>query len=198
MSKKTNYDWYIKTHIHYGGKFKIYQPHERDVVKKFIKDYPNFSIIPAKTTFPEIIFNKIDAFLTVNGTIGSELPYYGIPVINASLNNPHINYNFNIHPKNKMELEKIIKKFTQYKKKIKINKNEIFEHYFMKNIYYDKNWLFENHNKFITDIGYQDQWSYKVYKYWIKKFSLKKHNELVLRIDKFINSNEYRFRTSDY
>jgi len=198
LSKETDYDWYIKTHIPYGGKFEIYQPHERNVVKEFTKDYPNFRIIPAKTTFPEIISNKIDAILTVNGTVGSEIPYYGIPVINASLNNPHINYNFNIHPKNKIELKKIIKNFAQYKKKIKIKKNEIFEHYFMKNIYYDKNWLFENHNKFINDIGYQDQWNYKVYKYWMEKFSLKKHNELVLRIDKFVNSNEYRLRTSNY
>jgi hypothetical protein len=198
LSRKTNYDWYIKTHIPYGGKFEIYQPHERNVVKKFVKDYPNFTIIPAKTTFPEIISNKIDAILTVNGTVGSEIPYYGIAVINASLNNPHINYNFNIHPKNKFELKEIIKNFTKYKKKLKINKKEIFEHYFMRNIYYDKNWLFENHNKFINDIGYHDQWSYKVYKYWIKKFSLKKHNELVLRVDKFVNSNEYRLRTSNY
>jgi len=68
----------------------------------------------------------------------------------------------------------------------------------MKNIYYDKNWLFENHNEFIKDIGYHDQWTYKVYKYWIQKFSLKKHNELVLRIDKFINSKKFRLKTSDY
>ena len=119
-------------------------------------------------------------------------------MINASLNNPHLNYNFNIHPKSKIELEKIIINFAEYKKNIKINKKEIIEHYFMKNIYYDKNWLFENHNKFINDIGYHDQWSYKVYKYWIKNFNQKKHNQLISRIDKFINSNEYRLKTSDY
>ena len=114
ISKKTNYDWYIKTHIPYkGSKFEIYQPHERNVVKDFVSAYKNFTVIPAKTTFPEIISNRIDGILTVNGTVGAELPYYNIPVINASRNNPHINYKFNIHPKNRKDLENILLNLTK-------------------------------------------------------------------------------------
>ena len=37
--------------------------------------------------------------LTVFGTIGFEYAYYSIPVINASLNNPHIDFDFNHNPK---------------------------------------------------------------------------------------------------
>ena len=35
---------------------------------------------------------NVDAVFTVNGTIGFDFAILGIPVINASLNNPHINY----------------------------------------------------------------------------------------------------------
>ncbi len=198
ISKKTDYDWYIKTHIPYGGKFDLYQPHERYVVKNFVKDYPKFNIIPAKTTFPEIISNKIDGILTVNGTIGSEIPFFGIPIINASLNNPHINYNFNIHPKNKKELEKIIINFNKYRKKLKINKNEMYEYYFMRNIYYDKNWIMNTHNKMIKEIGYWGQWTYKMYEYWLKNFNKKKHEKLISSLEKYIKSNEYRLKNSEY
>ncbi len=41
----------------------------------------------------------INAALTIHGTVGSEYPFFKIPVINASLNNSHIKYNFNLHPK---------------------------------------------------------------------------------------------------
>ena len=34
--------------------------------------------------------------------------YLGIPVINATLDHPHINYNFNINPKNLNDYKKII------------------------------------------------------------------------------------------
>ena len=64
------------------------------------------------------------------------------PVINASINNPHINYKFNFHPKNKKELKKIILNFKKEKKKLKINKGELYENYFMRNIYYDKELAF--------------------------------------------------------
>lgn len=198
ISKKTDYDWYIKTHIPYGGKFDLYQPHERNVVKNFVKEYPNFTIIPPKTTFPEIISNNIDAILTVNGTIGSELPFYGIPIINASLNNPHINYNFNIHPKNKKELKNVILHFDKYKKKLKIKKEEMYEYYFMRNIYYDKDWILNTHNKMIKEIGYWGQWTYKMYEYWLKNFDLDKHHELISNLNKFIDNNKYRFRKNDY
>ena len=71
--------------------------------------------------------------LTCWGTIGFEYALLGIPVINASQNNPHINYNFNIHAKTLKEYEKILLNIKNIK--LKMNKNEIYEFYFMKNIF---------------------------------------------------------------
>ena len=62
--------------------------------------------------------------MTVYGSVGIEYAYLGIPVINASKNNPHINYNFNINPKNLYEYKK---NFIQLKKsKIKYQKKMKF------------------------------------------------------------------------
>lgn len=198
ISKKTNYDWYIKTHYPYGGKYEIYQPHERLVVRKFVEKFKNFKIIPPKTTMKQIINEGIDGVLTVNGTIGSEIPFFKVPVINASINNPHINYNFNFHPKTREELKTIILNYKKLKEKFKINKKELYQHYFMRNIYYDKNWIFDRHDEMVNEIGYIDQWSYKIFKFWIERFDLKIHNEFLKRINKFIDGKEYRLRRSLY
>ena len=42
------------------------------------------------------------------GTIGFEYAAMNIPVINASLNNPHIAYDFNINPKTRENYQKIL------------------------------------------------------------------------------------------
>ena len=50
--------------------------------------------------FNEIIENGIDYVFTVFGTPAHEYAYRGIKVINASNNNPHSAYKFNIHTNN--------------------------------------------------------------------------------------------------
>ena len=61
-----------------------------------------------------------------------------------------------------------------------------------------KNWLFDNHKKMATKIGYLDQWTYKIYKFWLENFNFKVHNELIGRLKKFIDSDEFRLRTTKY
>ena len=68
----------------------------------------------------------------------------------------------------------------------------------MRNIYYDKNWMFENHSDMVKKIGYIDQWSYKIYKYWLDNFSIKNHKSFIKRLSKFIKSDEYRMRRSKF
>ena len=63
-----------------------------------------------------------------------------------------VGYKFNFHPKNILEYKKILLNLKKLKK-IKINKNEIFEFYFMRYMYQDRNWLFKNLDKMINDIG---------------------------------------------
>ena len=81
--KQTDYEWFIKEH-----------PSSNDITKKevynLIKNNKNLKLI--NKNFPNNQLNKlgIKFVLTVYGSVASELPTYGIKVINASKNNPHL------------------------------------------------------------------------------------------------------------
>ena len=40
ISKKTDYEWYIKNRPNHPGKFKIYQPMTENLINDFVKKYP--------------------------------------------------------------------------------------------------------------------------------------------------------------
>ena len=117
LSETTDYDWYIKNRPNFNGKFKIYQPHTNNIIKEIINEFPKLKLLPNDYSHHQIIKEKIDFVLTCYGSVGVEYPYFGIPVINASKNNPHINYNFNLHPKTKNEYKNYLTNLSKIKKK---------------------------------------------------------------------------------
>ena len=92
ISNETDYDWYVKTH-------PDFLPGNIDIINYFVNKYPKFTLIDANTSHHQLIEEGISCALTTYGTIGFEYAALGIPVVNASVNNPHIAYNFNLHPK---------------------------------------------------------------------------------------------------
>lgn len=191
LSKKTNYSWYVKTHPDFGSDWSKYVKYERKVVIEVLKDFPHITLLPADITHNQIVSEKINAVFTVNGTVGMDYALLNVLAINASLNNPHINYNFTLHPKKITELTKIIFNIKKVIKSNKIKKNEIFEYYAMKNIFFSKNWLFHDYQKTIKDLGsYHDFWKPKIYDYWVNSFEENKHLKIIKDIDYFINSDD--------
>ena len=151
FSKSTNFDWYIKNHPKYSGKFKLYQPKSDNIVKKFLKENKHIKLLPNNLSNKQIIKEGLNIVLTVYGSVASEFPYYSIPVINASYN-PHVAYKFSETPRTLKEYKEIIKNL----KKIKINKNnikELYEFYFMKNLLSDNNWLTGDYSKMIKKLA---------------------------------------------
>ena len=74
---------------------------------------------------------------------------------------------------------------------MKFKKKDIFEYYFMRNIFTDKNWLIDDLPKMINFVGgYDGQFTYKYYQYWLKNFSKEKHNKTIKIINNFINSGD--------
>jgi len=190
ISKKTNYEWYIKNRPNFSGKFKIYQPQTENVINNFIKKYPHITKLPNNYTHNQIIKEGIDCALTVYGSVGFEYALFNIPVINASTKNTHSNYNFNFHPKNLNEYEYLILNFD--KQKLKIKTSEIYEYYFMKHIYNTKNWLIDDLEHFMKYVGdYSHINSYKFYEYWIKNVTQKKELQITQLIKNFIESKDY-------
>ncbi|MDC0046850.1 hypothetical protein OAJ20_04395 [Candidatus Pelagibacter sp.] len=192
ISNKTNYDWYIKNRPNHPGKFKLYQPHTDRLIKKFVREHKNITLLPNNYPHNQIVSEGIDFVLTCHGSVAMEYANYKVPVINASTNNPHINYDFNINPKNLKSYKYIIKNLIKYKNfKNKIKLEDVYEYYFMRHIYSDKNWLIDNLSKMIKEIGgYDNQFNEKFYEYWINNFSLNKHHKTINNINNFIKSGD--------
>ena len=139
LSLKTDYDWYIKLHPDVLLKWDYLN---YTTVKSLIKKFKNVKWLSPETSHNQIIKEGINAALTIHGTVGSEYPYFNIPVVNSSINNPHMNYSFNYHPKNIKELEKIILNLPKMNKKIK--KEEILEFFYMHHLLPSYDWLGRN------------------------------------------------------
>mgnify|MGYP006077730505 FL=1 len=137
ISHKTDYNWYIKLH-------PDYHPATMETILEINKKFKNIKLINPKTKFNQIS-HGIDFALTTHGSVGHELPLLGITVINCDYNNPHCAYKFNITPKNINDYRNKISNLDD-KAKIKINKNEIYQFYYM-NYYFMKTNLLNSLNK---------------------------------------------------
>ena len=190
IAKKTDYEWYFKTHPDYIQE-------SRDLVELFVQNQDKFYLLPADSSHHQIIQEGIGAALTVYGTIGFEYAALGIPVINASLNNPHISYKFNLHPKTVKEYEGILLNIEDLS--LDISNEEIAEFYYMRYIYNTSDWLFLDYDKTLDELGdYREQFTPKIYLKWLEIYSDKRHKKIIHNINKFISSNEFRFINKEY
>lgn len=182
LSIELNYDWYIKLH-----------PDEYDanknIVNCFLNKYPKFTLIKSIISHEQLISEGIDLVLTAYGTIGLEYAYFKIPVINASLNNPHISYDFNYHPKNINEYRNAIMNFKNLN--INFDKKKIYEYYFMR--YLCTFYLFPTQliNPEPLTQGHE------VYQKWLKLFNKNLHNDINSKIKKFIDSKKFRMTVNN-
>ena len=112
-------------------------------------------------------------------------------VINASQNNRHISYAFNLHPKCIKDYQHALHDLSNIN--LNIDKNEVYEYYFMKNIYNTENWLFSDHQAMLKQIGGNaKQVTPKVYDVWLMDWTLERHNKLISNLRCFVDSNDYR------
>jgi hypothetical protein len=183
ISEKTDYDWYIKTH-------PDFLPANTEIIQGFIKRFPKFTLLPAQTSHHQIIEDGIDFALTVYGTIGVEYAALGVPVINASMCNPHITYDFNIHPRSIEEYEQILLNLPNLKFHIDVNK--VYEYYFCCFLNNADNWLYNDYHGFLKEIGgYYKQTGPVSYQKFLEQFSQQKHQRILQTMDRFVESKDY-------
>ena len=180
--KMKNYEWFYKPH-----------PNELDgnldIHNYFKKKYSHIRLLQKNTSHRKIIRMKPKFVISNHGTIAHEYASFRIPVINTG-DNPHINYNFCLHAKSKNELKKILFNFDLYKKKIKFNKNKIYEFLYMHYEYYpnlyDKKKLIND--KYFAKKNVADNQKSSILKYFIKRHTSDNKN-LSEYINNFINKN---------
>ena len=183
ISQRTDYDWYIKTH-------PDYLPGNSEILHDIICRYPKFTLIPCETSHFQIIDEGIDFALTVHGTIGLEYAALGIPVINASMCNPYVAYDFNIHPATIEEYESILLNLADVKIDIDINK--VYEYYYMHFVDRWTSWFAED---FIDKIGgYPKQKDPRCYQVLIEQFSEQRHDKILQSLEEFVDSKDFCLR----
>jgi hypothetical protein len=184
-SEETDYDWYIKTH-------PDFLPGTKEVIDGFVARYPKLTLLPSDASHHQIIAEGIDVALTVYGTIAFEYAALGVPVINASQNNPHIAYDFNLHPKDVEEYRRILHEPGLWK--IPINREQVYEYYYMRHIDYTQALFFNSYEVMLARLGYDGQFTPEVYHQWLNEWTACKHEVLFTGIRSFVRSGEFQMK----
>ncbi len=184
MSKRTDYDWYIKTH-------PDFLPGTKEIIDELVGRYPKFTLLPSDASHIQIIAEGIDLALTSYGTIAFEYAALGILVINASMNNPHIAYNFNLHARDVEHYQELLENLDGLN--FSIDRRAIYEYYFMRYIYNTENLFFEDYNRILAEIGgYDSQFTHKIYEKWLAEWLPYRHEEIRNALHDFVLSGEFR------
>jgi hypothetical protein len=183
ISYNCNYEWYVKTHPFLRG-------NGREILHNLVSDVKNFTLLPQSISHPEIVELGITHALTVYGSIAHEYPILGIPVINASRNNPHSGYSFSVTPKSRGEYERIISNLENFEHQI--DEREILEYYYMKYILPGKSWLIADYELYTSETGFpQDQVSRKVFTYLLSNNWLFPAADIQERTIDFLRERNY-------
>lgn len=185
ISNETEYDWYIKTH-------PDFLPGTMDIVQDFVKRFPQFVLLPHNSSHRQIVREGIGVALTVHGTIGSEYPMMGVPVINASVNNPHIAYSFNIHPRTREEYLNYLLDLDGALQSWSCNESDILEYYYMARLHYPESWLVPDFTSFLEGVGgYSKHFSPRIYGAWTKYWTPELHRSALAQLDVFLKSDDF-------
>ena len=183
-SEETNYDWYIKTH-------PDYLPGTMEIINSFVARYQKLTQLPSDASHHQLIAEGIDVALTVYGTIAFEYAALGIPVINASKNNPHVAYDFNLNPKDVAEYRRMLHGLDTLD--LRIDRNQVYEYYYMRHIHHNGDLFFDSYGSMVGQMGgYDSQFTPEVYDQWIKEWRPSKHEALLAGLKSFVSSEEFR------
>lgn len=184
MSEATDFDWYIKTH-------PDYLPGTKEVIDGFIAKYPKFRLLPSDASHLQIVSEGINLALTVYGTIAFEYAVLGVPVINASKNNPHTAYDFNLHAKNVEHYRQSLENPDNLG--LRIDREHVLEYYFMRYIYNTEDLFFASYERTVEKLGgYYGQFAPAVYDEWLAEWSTTKHEQILAALRQFIRSGDFR------
>ena len=174
-TEKSNFDWYIKNHPDTDTMTK-------KIVEDFVKEYSHIKLINEKISFLQLRDEGIKIVFTCYGTIGYEAPLLGMNVINADINHPHSAYNFNFSPQNIEQFSYMIDNLD--KLEIDIDKNEIYEYYFVSNnLQYNDSLIFNSYKKAKQKEKENQENMLDIY---LEEFDKNKHLNILKNLNKII------------
>ena len=186
ISERTDYDWYIKLH-------PDRYPWETKHIEAFVERFPKFTILPSDTPHGQIKADGVSCVLTVYGTIGFEYAAMGIPVVTASLWNPTVAYDFNVHPKTVAEYERTLMNLGNLK--VTINLDRVYEYYYCQYIDVADDWLYDDFGGVYGDLAAsQGVVGSRAYTRFLEEFTDEKHRSILETVERFVRSGDYNLR----
>lgn len=192
VSEDTNYSWYLKTH-------PLVQGQGQKILSDFISRHKEFKLLPADTSHHTLIASGINVALTVFGTIASEYAYLGKVVINASLNHPHVAFDFSLSPKSVSEYEELLLKLPETLRQFQPKREQVLEFYFMHHIYKEKSWTIVDFERALAELhGIRNLMSWPVFQYFAlsnNSISIDKINGALLS---YLETGDYRLNKKHF
>ena len=185
MSEITEYDWYLKTH-------PDVLPGNDEVLNDLLKKYKNITRLPSDTSHLQLVEEGISFVLTVYGSVGHECPLLGETVINAGEKNPHIGYDFNMHIRTVEEYRSCLLNLDKIDHKV--DKEKIYEFYYMHYKYSGNNKLFfRSFEDFLLSHSVAEQNSSVAYEYFLNEITANDDEILCNKLKEFIESGDYKY-----
>ena len=185
FSEQVDHEFYLKTH-------PDYLPGNMDVLQHFLRAYPTFQLLPSDASHHQLIREGISVALTVYGTIGMEYAALGIPVINASINNPHVAYDFNFHARDRDQFWALLERLGELRGPGKKAKAQVAEYYFMKHIYPNPNLFLKDWHGTLGRLGgYHNQFRPKIFDAFLDEWDEDGHREIIAKMRHFVASDDY-------
>ncbi|CAN5790101.1 hypothetical protein BH09VER1_BH09VER1_18850 [soil metagenome] len=132
-ARDTAFQWIVKPHPNLQSHGQDARGlANRQVIEELKKSYPEVLFLDPATSNRQIIQEGISAMFTGYGSAGHEFAYFGLPVVNAAPN-PHMRYNFNLHPKSVEEYDEYILRADRLD--LSPSRDSIEEFYYMYNYF---------------------------------------------------------------
>lgn len=185
FSEQADHEFYLKTH-------PDYLPGNMDVLQHFLRTYPKFELLPSEASHHQLIREGISVALTVYGTMGMEYAALGIPVINASMNNPHVAYDFNYHAGDRDQFLALLDRLGELRGPEGVSKSQVLEYYFMKHIHPNANLFFKDWERTLAQLGgYREQFGPKILGAFLDEWDEERHRELTAKLRSFVLSERF-------
>jgi len=167
----------------------IVKPHpaasrvSRDAIEAFARLYPQVEIAAPNVTNAQLIAQGVVAGFTMYGSVGLELAYHNLPVINASQNNPHVSFDFNVNPDSKMEFLRYVR--NPKLARPRIVREEIYACYYMTNI--------KNAFSYFYDFRQRDgDLGASLWDHYFAAFDRADHAQVLSKLEDFIRDGRYQ------
>ena len=126
LAERTDYQWLVKPHP--DQRDNLFGATER--LQEVIAPVPNMQLLDPSVSHRQLLGDGLDLVLTMYGTIGFEMPLFGVPAITALPNNPHQRFSYCLHPQSVEDYDRLLLDPTRWN--YPIDRDEILTYAYLR------------------------------------------------------------------